>query len=49
MKKSSILLFAFFSAIIGLSQNTGTVKHFLTVLVSPESSQITVLDSVVMP
>ena len=49
MKKITTLLFTLLIAVIGLSQNTGTVKHFLTVQVSPGSSQLMVLDSVVMP
>jgi len=49
MKKISALLFALLITIIGLSQNRVTVRHFLSVQVTPGTSQITVIDSIVMP
>ena len=49
MKKITAFIFSILIATIGLSQNTGIVKHFLTVQVSPGTSQLMVLDSVVMP
>ncbi len=49
MKKTLTLVLSLLIASIGYSQNNETIRHNLKVIIVPETSHITVTDSVIMP